>query len=192
RRGGPGLGRRGRRRQLRRAPRRHGLGRLCRGGRLRGGRAVAHGRRGRRGDPAGTPPLNPAARILGAGPVTARARRRPGGPAPRRAGPDPKESVVDSAPIPSGSAVGTAAGPAAAPAVGPSVAPASADGGPITLDLAIDRDSATPLYLQLAGGIEEAIRSGVLSPGSRLENELALSKRLRLSRPTVRQGIQEL
>ncbi|WP_395963140.1 UTRA domain-containing protein [Brachybacterium sp. Z12] len=32
----------------------------------------------------------------------------------------------------------------------------------------------------------------MLTPGSRLENELALSKRLRLSRPTVRQGIQEL
>ncbi|MGP9537211.1 GntR family transcriptional regulator [Brachybacterium sp. AOP43-C2-M15] len=64
--------------------------------------------------------------------------------------------------------------------------------GPLTLDLAVDRTSQTPLYLQLAGGIEEAIRSGTLPPGSRLENELALSKRLKLSRPTVRQGIQEL
>lgn len=69
---------------------------------------------------------------------------------------------------------------------------AAAANGPITLDLTVDRDSSTPLYLQLAGGIEDAIRSGVLGPGSRLENELALSKRLRLSRPTVRQGIQEL
>ncbi|MDN5901246.1 MAG: GntR family transcriptional regulator, partial [Brachybacterium sp.] len=62
----------------------------------------------------------------------------------------------------------------------------------MTLDLAIDRGSSTPLYLQLAGGIEDAIRSGVLGAGSRLENELTLAKRLRLSRPTVRQGIQEL
>ena len=68
----------------------------------------------------------------------------------------------------------------------------SAGNGPITLDLTVERGSQTPLYLQLATGIEEAIRSGVLTPGSRLENELALSKRLRLSRPTVRQGIQEL
>ena len=67
-----------------------------------------------------------------------------------------------------------------------------AGNGPITLDLTVERGSQTPLYLQLATGIEEAIRSGVLTPGSRLENELALSKRLRLSRPTVRQGIQEL
>ena len=67
-----------------------------------------------------------------------------------------------------------------------------AGNGPITLDLTVERGSQTPLYLQLAGGIEEAIRSGVLAPGSRLENELALSKRLKLSRPTVRQGIQEL
>ena len=67
-----------------------------------------------------------------------------------------------------------------------------AGNGPITLDLTVERGSQTPLYLQLAAGIEEAIRSGVLTPGSRLENELALSKRLCLSRPTVRQGIQEL
>ena len=69
---------------------------------------------------------------------------------------------------------------------------ATSDNGAITLDLSVDRDSATPLYLQLAGGIEEAMRAGTLPPGSRLENELALSKRLGLSRPTVRQGIQEL
>ena len=68
----------------------------------------------------------------------------------------------------------------------------TAESGPITLDLTVERGSQTPLYLQLAGGIEDAIRNGVLTPGSRLENELALSKRLRLSRPTVRQGIQEL
>lgn len=69
---------------------------------------------------------------------------------------------------------------------------AASENGAITLDLTIERDTSTPLYLQLAGGIEDAIRSGVLPPGSRLENELALSKRLKLSRPTVRQGIQEL
>src|SRR5699024_3778682 len=98
------------------------------------------------------------ARILGAGPVIARARRRPGGPAPRRAGPDPKERVVDSAPTPSGSAVGSAAGSSAGSAAGPSAAgaaaglagrpsaaPPAAEGGPLTLGLAMAGDSATPL-----------------------------------------------
>src|SRR5699024_2186027 len=108
--------------------------------------------------------------------------------------PSPGASAGASA---AGSSAVSAAGPSAAGAAaglagGPSAAPAAAEGGPITLDLALDRDSSTPLYLQLAGGIEEAIRSGVLGPGRRLEHELALSKRLRLSRPTVRQGIQEL
>ncbi|MGY5765036.1 GntR family transcriptional regulator [Brachybacterium sp. DNPG3] len=60
------------------------------------------------------------------------------------------------------------------------------------IDFAIDRELAMPLYLQLAAGIEKAVRDGELPPGSRLENELELSKRLGLSRPTVRQGIQEL
>lgn len=60
------------------------------------------------------------------------------------------------------------------------------------VEVQVDRSSSTPLYLQLAGAIEEAVRSGALPPGSRLENELALAKRLGLSRPTVRQGIQDL
>lgn len=63
---------------------------------------------------------------------------------------------------------------------------------PAALPLEIDRSSGTPLYLQLAGGIDAAIRSGRLQPGSRLENELDLARRLGLSRPTVRQGIQAL
>jgi DNA-binding GntR family transcriptional regulator len=93
---------------------------------------------------------------------------------------------VDSETAAEGAVPGAPAPGAAAPGDGAS------ENGAITLDLRIERDSGTPLYLQLAGGIEEAIRSGVLPPGSRLENELALSKRLGLSRPTVRQGIQEL
>lgn len=60
------------------------------------------------------------------------------------------------------------------------------------VDVTIDRDGSSPLYLQLAAAIEDAVRTGALPPGSRLENELALAKRLGLSRPTVRQGIQEL
>src|SRR5690625_8034038 len=69
---------------------------------------------------------------------------------------------------------------------------ATSDTGAITLDLSVDRDSATPLYVLLAGGIEEAMRAGTLPPGSRLEYELALSNRMGLSRHTVRPGILAL
>ncbi|MFC7455845.1 GntR family transcriptional regulator [Brachybacterium sp. GCM10030267] len=68
----------------------------------------------------------------------------------------------------------------------------STEVSPFVLDLTVDRDSPQPLYLQLASAIEDAVRTGGLPPGSRLENEMALAKRLGLSRPTVRQGIQEL
>ena len=40
--------------------------------------------------------------------------------------------------------------------------------------------------------MEAAIRDGQLVPGDRFENELALAKRLALSRPTTRRAIQEL
>ncbi len=60
------------------------------------------------------------------------------------------------------------------------------------LDIRLDRASSTPLYHQLAQSIEHAITSGELAPGDRLENEMALTSRLGLSRPTARQAIQEL
>jgi GntR family transcriptional regulator len=60
------------------------------------------------------------------------------------------------------------------------------------LDIALDRGSSVPLYHQLAASIEQAITSGELAPGDRLENELSLTERLGLSRPTARQAIQEL
>jgi DNA-binding GntR family transcriptional regulator len=60
------------------------------------------------------------------------------------------------------------------------------------LDITLDRTSPVPLYHQLSQAIEHAISSGLLSPGDRLENELALTSRLGLSRPTARQAIQEL
>src|SRR5699024_4269448 len=176
---------RGGRGQHRRAPFGHRLGRLRRRRGLRGCRAGAVGRRRGGGDAAGasrvTRPasagsLRPvgSSRLGSEGPsptglaltgpsptgpaLTGQNRRHAG---PQHGGPEhrPKEAAVDSA--------------------------ATSDNGAITLDLSVDRDSATPLYLQLAGGIEEAMRAGTLPPGSRLENELALSKRLGLSRPTV-------
>src|SRR6185436_1288015 len=60
------------------------------------------------------------------------------------------------------------------------------------LDITLERNSPVPLYYQLAQSIEHAIASGTLAPGDRLENELSLTSRLGLSRPTARQAIQEL
>ena len=62
----------------------------------------------------------------------------------------------------------------------------------ITLPVALDRSSPVPLYFQLAQAFEKAILDGALKPGDRFENELALGKRLNLSRPTTRRAIQEL
>lgn len=60
------------------------------------------------------------------------------------------------------------------------------------LGVEIDRSSAIPLYAQVAQQFEAAIRSAVISPGSRLENELDLVDRLAVSRPVIRQAMQEL
>ncbi len=49
-----------------------------------------------------------------------------------------------------------------------------------------------PLYFQVASQIEEAINSGALPVGARLDNEIELAGRLGLSRPTVRQAIRSL
>ncbi|MER5509813.1 GntR family transcriptional regulator [Streptomyces sp. NPDC002766] len=61
-----------------------------------------------------------------------------------------------------------------------------------SLDFALDRGSPVPLYYQLAQQLEAAIEHGVLAPGNLLGNEIDLSTRLGLSRPTVRQAIQSL
>src|SRR5207249_1566643 len=59
-------------------------------------------------------------------------------------------------------------------------------------DAALDRASPVPLYYQLAESLETAIRSGSLSSGSHLENEIELARQLRVSRPTVRRAIAVL
>jgi len=56
----------------------------------------------------------------------------------------------------------------------------------------LDRASPVPLYYQMAKSIEQSINTGVLAPGERLENEIALAARLRVSRPTARRAMQEL
>ncbi|MFE1462168.1 GntR family transcriptional regulator [Streptomyces nigra] len=60
------------------------------------------------------------------------------------------------------------------------------------LGFALDRGSPVPLYHQLAQQLEAAIADGSLAPGDLLGNEVDLSVRLGLSRPTVRQAIQSL
>ena len=61
-----------------------------------------------------------------------------------------------------------------------------------TLPVELDRSSPVPLYFQLSQAFEKAILDGGLQPGDRFENELALAKRLNVSRPTTRRAIQEL
>lgn len=56
----------------------------------------------------------------------------------------------------------------------------------------LDRNGPIPLYFQVAQRLEDGIRDGVLPPGTRLENEISLAKRLSVSRPTVRRAIQEV
>jgi DNA-binding GntR family transcriptional regulator len=60
------------------------------------------------------------------------------------------------------------------------------------LELSIDRSSPVPLYHQVVQGVEAAIHSGALAPGSRLENEIQWAARLNLSRPTMRKALDEL
>lgn len=59
-------------------------------------------------------------------------------------------------------------------------------GGPV------DKTSPVPLYFQIAENLKAAIESGTVQPGDRLDNEIQLSERLSVSRPTVRQAIQRL
>ncbi len=56
----------------------------------------------------------------------------------------------------------------------------------------LDRESPVPLWFQIAELFRVAIESGRLAPGDRLENEIEISGRLGVSRPTVRQAIQAL
>ncbi|MEV5609969.1 GntR family transcriptional regulator [Streptomyces sp. NPDC052225] len=58
--------------------------------------------------------------------------------------------------------------------------------------ITIDRSSPVPLYFQFAQQLQQLIESGVLPPGTRLSNEIALADQFGLSRPTMRQAMQHL
>jgi DNA-binding GntR family transcriptional regulator len=57
---------------------------------------------------------------------------------------------------------------------------------------ALDRSSAVPLYFQIAKQLQSDIDSNRIPAGTRLENEIELSERLGVSRPTIRQAIKVL
>jgi DNA-binding GntR family transcriptional regulator len=56
----------------------------------------------------------------------------------------------------------------------------------------VDRSNPVPLYYQVAQQLEQAIQSGELAVGERLENEIALADHYGLSRPTMRSAIAHL
>ncbi|MFB7893984.1 GntR family transcriptional regulator [Microbacterium sp. NPDC056044] len=56
----------------------------------------------------------------------------------------------------------------------------------------LDRTGPVPLYFQVSTAIEQAIRSGEIPAGARLENEIAIGQRAGLSRPTIRRAMEEL
>lgn len=58
--------------------------------------------------------------------------------------------------------------------------------------VSLDRASPVPLYFQLAQFLETEIRTGALSSGDRLENEVQIAEDLGLSRPTVRAAFSYL
>src|SRR5918999_1036287 len=58
--------------------------------------------------------------------------------------------------------------------------------------ITVDRYSPVPMYYQVAQQLEEAIETGELAPGTRLDGELALAETLGVSRPTLRRAIEYL
>jgi GntR family transcriptional regulator len=58
--------------------------------------------------------------------------------------------------------------------------------------ITVDRHSPVPMYYQVAQQLEDAIESGALAPGTRLDGELALAGQLGVSRPTLRRAIEYL
>lgn len=64
--------------------------------------------------------------------------------------------------------------------------------GRLESSIRLDRTSPVPLYFQIAVGIKDAIERGAFKAGQLLDTELRLADRLGVSRPTVRQAIQQL
>lgn len=58
--------------------------------------------------------------------------------------------------------------------------------------IVLDPSSPTPLYEQIAEPIARLIYSKQLAPGTRIEDEISMAKRLQVSRPTARQALGRL
>ena len=56
----------------------------------------------------------------------------------------------------------------------------------------IDKESDTPLYIQIRDVILEAIRLGELHPGDRLPSVSSLAKEIGVTQATVRRALQDL
>lgn len=56
----------------------------------------------------------------------------------------------------------------------------------------LDRSGPIPMYYQLAKRLREAIESGELPSGAKIDNEVRIAEQLGVSRPTVRRAIHEL
>jgi GntR family transcriptional regulator len=63
---------------------------------------------------------------------------------------------------------------------------------PVFGSLVLDRGSPVPLYFQVAQHLEQAIETGRMPPGTRLDNEVELAGQLGLSRPTLRRAMEYL
>lgn len=56
----------------------------------------------------------------------------------------------------------------------------------------LDKDTPVPLYYQLQKKLKELVSTGALKPGDQIPSERELSEQFGISRPTVRQAINEL
>ncbi|MBM7824680.1 DNA-binding GntR family transcriptional regulator [Arcanobacterium pluranimalium] len=63
---------------------------------------------------------------------------------------------------------------------------------PYIVDIELDRSSDTPLYQQISKPLSELVMSGAVEPGRLIEDEVTMSNRLKISRPTARRALQEL
>jgi DNA-binding transcriptional MocR family regulator len=57
---------------------------------------------------------------------------------------------------------------------------------------AVDRESDTPLYIQIRDNITEAIDSGSLFPGDKLPSVASLAKEIGVTQATIRRALQDL
>ena len=63
---------------------------------------------------------------------------------------------------------------------------------PYIAEITLDRDSSVPLYQQILEPMRQLIMAGELEPGRLIEDEISLSQRLNVSRPTARRALQDL